>query len=77
MGGLRGIQAGDAENLKKKGIGTKMEEESKPAPSRESQGAAPGRAPAPISFQDLSREKPAGILHNCPQICTTVHAEFD
>src|SRR5437667_2092997 len=45
VGGLRGmgIRAADAENLKKQGIGTKMEEKSKPAPSSESQGAAPGR----------------------------------
>ena len=36
-----GIRGGSAENLKKKGIGTKTEEKSKPAPSRESEGAAP------------------------------------
>src|SRR6266403_2016234 len=43
-----------------------MEEESKPAPSRESQGAAPGRTPTPISYQDLSRESRR-------EFCTTVH----
>jgi hypothetical protein len=59
-----------------KGIGTKMEKKSKPAPSRESEGAAPGRAPTPISFQDLPREKSAGILHKRPQICTKLRTEF-
>jgi len=65
------------ENLKKKGVGTKMKEKSKPAPSREFEGAARSEAPIPIAHQDLAREKSAGILHKRPQICTTVRAEFD
>lgn len=71
-----GIRGGSAENLKKKGIGTKTEEKSKPAPSKESEGAAPSKAPIPISHQDLSRET-AGILHKRPQICTKLRTEFD
>ncbi len=69
-----GIRAADAENLKKQGIGTKMEEKSKPAPSSESQGRQDTHTP--IWYQDLSREKSAGILHKCPQICTKLRTEF-
>ena len=79
MGEVRGmkIRGEGAENLKKKGVATKMKEKSKPAPSREFERATPSKAPIPISHQDLSREKPAGILHKRPQICTTVGTEFD
>jgi hypothetical protein len=72
-----GIRAGDAENLKKKGIGTKMEEKSKPVPSQSIPGCGARQGTHTHFVQDLSRETPAGILHKCPQICTTVHAEFD
>jgi hypothetical protein len=71
-----GTRGEDAENLKNKDIGRKLQEKSKPAPSRESEGAAHGRTPTPISYQDLSREKSAGILHKRPQICTKLRREF-
>ena len=46
MGEVRGmeIRGGGAENLKKKGAGTKMKEKPKPAPSREFDGAVTRKA---------------------------------
>ena len=69
VGGLRGmgIRAADAENLKKQGIGTKMEEKSKPTPSSESQGAAPGRTPTQQFRIRICRAR------SRREFCTSVH----